>query len=114
MAQMVPVDDRCFDCDRERISEAQLAGVRARLLGTGLQPETADRWFDAWVLEAATRDRLRDGAYRTAACDGITAERGARPAGLVRTNRSRCHPLPVSKRASWRAVSVRSIGAGSR
>jgi hypothetical protein len=59
--------------DPERISEAQLAGVRARLLGTGLQPETADRWFDAWVLEAATRDRLRDGAYRTAACDGITA-----------------------------------------
>jgi hypothetical protein len=41
--------------DPERIFEAQRAGVRARLLGTGMTPETADRWLDACVLEAAAR-----------------------------------------------------------
>ena len=42
----------------------QRQGVRARLIGTDrVQPETAGRWLDAWVLEAATRDLPRDGAY---------------------------------------------------
>jgi len=49
--------------DPERIFEAQRAGVRAPLIGTDrMQPETADRWLDAWVLEAATRALRRDGA----------------------------------------------------
>ena len=33
--------------DPERIFEAQKAGVRNRLIGNGMQPETADRWLDA-------------------------------------------------------------------
>jgi hypothetical protein len=55
--------------DPERIFEAQRAGVRARLTGTGMQPETADRWLDAWVQEAAGRGLPKDGAYWNAALD---------------------------------------------
>ncbi len=47
--------------DPERIFEAQRAGVLNRLTGTGMQPETADRWLDAWVLEATGRGLPRDG-----------------------------------------------------
>jgi hypothetical protein len=32
-------------------SMPQRAGVRARLTGTGLQPNAADRWLDAWMLK---------------------------------------------------------------
>jgi hypothetical protein len=67
--------------DPERIFEAQRAGVRARLIGTGMQPKTADQWLDAWVLEAAARDLPRDGAYWQAGCDWIVAERAARRPG---------------------------------
>jgi hypothetical protein len=41
--------------DPERIFEAQKASVRARPTGTGMQPQTADRWLDAWVLMATGR-----------------------------------------------------------
>lgn len=43
--------------------------------------ETADRWLDAWVLEAATRDLPRDGGYWNAGYAWITAERAARLPG---------------------------------
>ena len=33
--------------DPERIFAAQHHGVRNRLIGDGMQPETADRWLDA-------------------------------------------------------------------
>lgn len=66
----------------ERIFEAQRAGVRARLVDTDrMQPEMADRWLDAWLLEAATRDLPRDGAYWNAGCDWIAAERATRRPG---------------------------------
>jgi len=66
----------------ERIFEAQRQGVRARLIGTNrMQPETADRWLDAWVLEAAALDLPRDGAYWDAGYDWIAAERAARLPG---------------------------------
>lgn len=64
--------------DPERIFAARRAAVRARLTGTGMTPETADRWLDAWVLEASTRDLPRDGAYWNAGYDWIGAERAAR------------------------------------
>ncbi len=49
--------------DPERIFEARRAGVRARLTGTGMPLETAERWCDSWELEAAGRGLPRDGAY---------------------------------------------------
>ena len=63
--------------DPERIFEAQRAGVRARLTGTGMQPETADRWLDAWGLEAASRGLSKDGAYWEAGWDWIAEQRAA-------------------------------------
>ncbi len=47
-----------------------------------MQPETADRWLDAWVLEATGRELPKDGAYWQAGWDWIAAERGA-PTRLV-------------------------------
>jgi hypothetical protein len=46
-----------------------------------MQPETADRWLDAWVLEAATRDLPPDGAYWDAGYDWIAEERVSRRPG---------------------------------
>ena len=45
--------------DPERIFEAQKAGVRNRLIGNGMQRETADLWLDAWVPEATGRELPR-------------------------------------------------------
>jgi hypothetical protein len=46
-----------------------------------MQPETADRWLDAWVLEATDRGLPKDGAYWQAGWDWIVAEREARRPG---------------------------------
>ena len=43
-----------------------------------MQPETADRWLDAWVLEATGRGLPKDGAYWNAGWDWITEERERR------------------------------------
>ena len=59
--------------DPERILEAQRSGVRGRLMGTGMQPETADRWLDAWVLEATGRG-LPNG--RRVLAGGLGLDRG--------------------------------------
>jgi hypothetical protein len=65
--------------DPERILEAQRAGVRARLIDNDrMQPETADRWLDAWVLEAATRDLPQNGGYGDAGYDWIAVQREGR------------------------------------
>jgi hypothetical protein len=61
--------------DPERIFEAQKAGVRNRLIGNGMQQETADRWLDAWVLEATGLGLPKYGAYWQAGWDWIVAER---------------------------------------
>ena len=67
--------------DPERIFEAQKAGVRARLIGNGMQPETADRWLDAWVLEATSLGLPKDGGYWQAGWDWIAEERAGRRPG---------------------------------
>jgi hypothetical protein len=56
------------------------ASVRGRQ-GTGITPETADRWLDAGALEAGGRGLPRDGNYWQAGWDWIAEERAAnRPA----------------------------------
>jgi len=68
--------------DPERIFGAQRAGVRARLIDSDrMQPDTADRWLDAWAIEAATRDLPPDRSYWDAAYDWIAQERAARRPG---------------------------------
>ena len=47
--------------DPDRIFDAQRAGIRADRDRN--EPETADRWLDAWGLEAAGRGLSRDEAY---------------------------------------------------
>jgi hypothetical protein len=46
-----------------------------------MQPEAADRWLDAWVLEATGRGLPKDGAYWNAGWDWIAEERPARRPG---------------------------------
>jgi hypothetical protein len=74
--------------DPARIFEAQRSGVRARLTGAGKDPTTADRWLDAWSIEAATRDLPKDGTFWDAAWDLVMAERAARRSGWLGAARS--------------------------
>lgn len=67
--------------DPERIFEAWRIATRNRPTGTGLTAETADRWLDAWVLEATGRGLLQDGHYWQAGWDWIVEERAARRPG---------------------------------
>ena len=68
--------------DPERIFEAQRQGVRARLISTvRMQTEVADRWLDAWVLDATMRGLPRDGCFWDASSQWIAAERAARRPG---------------------------------
>jgi hypothetical protein len=67
--------------DPQRIDEARRAAVMYSLMDTGLDQPTAERWLDAWILEATGRGLARDGAYWTAGSEWIAAERAARRPG---------------------------------
>jgi hypothetical protein len=68
--------------DSERIHEAKRAAVRANLTDIGMSLETADRWLDAWELEAAGRGLSRDEwLYWELGQAWIAAERAARRSG---------------------------------
>jgi hypothetical protein len=64
--------------DPERIHAARRAAVLNNLSGSGMAAETAERWCDAWELEATGRGLPRDGAYWQAGAEWIAAERAAR------------------------------------
>ena len=57
--------------------DVQRGGVRARLIQKGMHAETAERWLDAWTLEALGRGLAKDGSYWQAGWDWIAAERAA-------------------------------------
>ena len=44
-------------------------GVRQWPISTHMTPDTADRWLDAWILEATGRGLPKDGAYWQAGWD---------------------------------------------
>ncbi len=67
--------------DPERIFAARRAAVRYGLMDTGMDEATANRWCDAWELEAAGRQRARDNEYWRAGQEWIAAERDARRPG---------------------------------
>ena len=46
-----------------------------------MQPKTANRWLEAWVLEAAGRRLPRDGRYWQAGWNWIAEQRAARRPG---------------------------------
>ena len=52
-----------------------------------MQAETADRWLEAWVLEATGRGLPKDGRYWQAGWDWIVAERAARRPRVVTEER---------------------------
>ena len=51
------------------------------MTGSGIDLETAERWCDAWEIEAAGRGMPKDGDYWTAGAEWIAAERAARRPG---------------------------------
>ena len=67
--------------DPERIFQARRDAIRNTLTGSGMTPEMAERWCDAWVLEAAGRGLPRDRTYWTAGAEWIASERAARRPG---------------------------------
>jgi len=64
--------------DPDRIQEARRIAIRNRLTGSGMDPEVANRWCDAWETEAALRDVKRDGDYWEAGRTWIDGQCAAR------------------------------------
>lgn len=49
----------------ESIHQARRAAIRNTLESAGMDHADAERWCDAWVLEATDRGLAHDGAYWT-------------------------------------------------
>lgn len=63
----------------ERIHQARRAAIRNRLLGgSGMDPDIAERWCNAWEAEAALQGLARDRAYWEAGQLWIDAQCAAR------------------------------------
>lgn len=67
--------------DPSRIFQARRAAVRNGLTDHGMSLETAERWCDAWELEAAGRGLARDRDYWQTGHVWIAGERAARRPG---------------------------------
>jgi hypothetical protein len=67
--------------DPERIFQAWRAAIRNTLMQSGIDEATANRWCDAWEIEAAGRGLPRDGKYWTLGGQWIAAERATRRPG---------------------------------
>ena len=67
--------------DPGRIFQARRDAIRNALTGSGMPLETAERWCDAWEIEAAGRGLPKDGTYWQAGAEWIAAERAARRPG---------------------------------
>ena len=67
--------------DPERIFQARRDAIRNTLTGSGMPLEIAERWCDAWELEAAGRGLAKDADYWQDGQEWIAAERAARRLG---------------------------------
>ena len=67
--------------DPERIDAARRAAVMYSLMDTGMDQPTAERWLDAWILEATGRGLPREADYWTLGAEWIAAQRAARRLG---------------------------------
>jgi hypothetical protein len=61
----------------ERIFQARRDAIRNTLTGSGMSLETAERWYDAWELEAAGRELARDSDYWTTGAAWVATQRAA-------------------------------------
>ena len=61
--------------DPKRIHQARRAAVRNGLTDYGGSLEDAERWCDAWEIEAAVRELPRDGNYWTVGSAWIAEQR---------------------------------------
>ena len=68
------VDPMAHRAEPERSYQARRAAIRNTLTGSGMDEATAERWCDAWELEAATRGLARDRAYWTAGAEDPRGE----------------------------------------
>jgi hypothetical protein len=66
--------------DPERIHQARRAAVRNGLTDYGMPLEEAERWCDAWELEAAGRGLPKDAAYWEAGEAWMSEQRAKRRA----------------------------------
>ena len=67
----------------ERIFQARRDAIRNILTGSGMPLEAAERWCDAWELEAAGRGLPRNSGYWIVGAEWIVAERAARRLGCT-------------------------------
>jgi hypothetical protein len=67
--------------DPERIFQARRDAIRNTLTGSGTSLEAAERWCDAWELEATGRGLPRDASYWQLGEEWIAVERAARRPG---------------------------------
>ena len=67
--------------DPVRIFQALRAAVRYSFMDTGMDEATANRWCDAWELEATGLGLQRDVAHWDAGEEWIASERAARRPG---------------------------------
>lgn len=67
--------------DPERVFQARRDAIRNTLTGSRMPLETAERWCDAWEIEAAGRELPRDANYWQEGAAWIAAERAARRPG---------------------------------
>jgi hypothetical protein len=67
--------------DPERILAARRIATRNNLTDSGMALEMAERWCDAWELEATGHGLPRDRDYWQAGQEWIAAERAARRPG---------------------------------
>ena len=67
--------------DPERIHQARRVATRNGLTDYGMLLEEAERWCEAWELEAAGRGLPKASAYWQLGADWIAEERAARRHG---------------------------------
>ncbi len=96
----------------ERIFQARRAAVRNSLTGSGMSLETAERWCDAWELEAAGVGLPRDTDHWTAGAAG--PQRSELRSDQAGRRGRREKPLQVDRGVSCEAMyldGVRASGA---
>ena len=76
-----------------------------------MQPETLDGWLDTWVVEAATRDLPRDGAYWNAAYDWGHRRGNERPPAYPPSRLERIARPDRTAKGPWTGTETLKVSA---